>query len=92
MDYALQLILKQINHELICLIDGSEMVFSSGNEAIAHLQKENKHYSPLNILARDNVVVVEIRDTTEGIKKSCHEFIAEHKKRFGHEPNLFDGV
>lgn len=92
MDYALQLILKQINQKFTCLVDGKERSFANGDEAITELQKEHKHYSPAGISAKDNVVVIVLRDITEELKTRNEEFVAEHKKQFGYEPNLFDGV
>ncbi len=89
MDYALQLILRQIHQELVCFIDGKEIKFSDGDSALNALQKEHKHYSPVAISAQNNTVVLEIRDITEEIRKSNEEFIAEHKKKFGYEPSFF---
>ncbi len=63
-----------------------------GDEAITELQKEHKHYSPAGISVKDNVVVIVLRDITEELKTRNEEFVAEHKKQFGYEPNLFDGV
>ncbi len=92
MDYALQLILKQINQKFTCLVNGQERSFANGDEAIAELQKEHKHYSPAGISAKDNAVVLTLRDITEELKARNEEFVAEHKKQFGYEPNPFDGV
>lgn len=92
MDYALQLILKQINQKFICLVDGKERSFVDGNEAITKLEKEHKHYSPAGISAKDNAIVLTLREITEELKARNEEFISEHKKQFGYEPNMFDGV
>lgn len=92
MDYALQLILKQINQKFICIVDGKERSFTNGDTAVIELEKEQKHYSPVCISAMNNEVVLEVRDISEEIRKHNEDFIAEHKKRFGYEPNMFDGV
>ncbi len=92
MDYALQLILKQINQKFTCLVDGKERSFANGDEAITELQKDHKHYSPAGLSAKDNAIVFALRDITEELKTRNEEFVAEHKKQFGYEPNLFDGV
>lgn len=92
MDYALKLILKQINQKIICLIDGEEQSFANGDEAITELEKQHKHYSPAGISAKDNAVILALRDITEELKTRNEEFISKHKKQFGFEPNLFDGV
>lgn len=92
MDYALKLILKQINQKIICLVDGEEQSFANGDEAISQLEKEHRHYSPAGISAKDNAVILALRDITEELKTRNEEFISEHKKQFGYEPNLFDGV
>lgn len=92
MDYTLQLILEHIKHELVCLVDGNELYFASGKEALAHFQKDNKHYSPMTLSAKDNTVVVEISDVTDDVKRNNAAWVAEHQARFGCEPNLFDGV
>ena len=92
MDYALKLILKQINQKLVCRVDGKEYCYENGDAAIAELEKEYKRYSPISISAKNSVVVMEIRDITEEIRTRNEEFIAEHKKQFGYEPNMFDGV
>ncbi len=92
MDYALQLILKQINQKFICIVNGEERSFINGDAAIIELGKEHNHYSPVGISAMNNEVVLEVRDISEEIRKHNEDFIAEHKKRFGYEPNMFDGV
>lgn len=92
MDYALKLILKQIGQKLICIVDGKARSFSNGDEAITELEKDCKHYASMNISARDNAVVLEVRDISEEIKTLNEDFIAAHKRRYGYEPNLFDGV
>lgn len=56
------------------------------------MQKEHKHYSPAGISAKDNAVVLVLRDITEELKTRNEEFVAGHKKQFGYEPNQFDGV
>ncbi len=92
MDYALKLILKQINQKFICIVDGKEQLFADGDVAIYELEKDRKHYSLVTLSAKDNTIVLEVRDITEEIRTHNDEFVAEHKRRFGYEPNLFDGV
>lgn len=92
MDYALQLILKQINQKFICLVDGEERSFANGDEAIAELEKEHKNYAPDEISANEKSVVLVVRDITEDLRTRNEVFIAEHRKQFGYEPNPFDGV
>ncbi len=92
MDYALLLIFKNINQEVICIADGESMNFQNGNDAIAELQNAHKHFTLINISAKNSAVVVTIKDSTKEIEEQNEEFIAEHKRRFGYEPNMFDGV
>ncbi len=89
MDYALLLILNNINQKLICIVDGETMNFQNGNEAITELQNKRKHFTLVSISAKDNAVVLTIKDTTKEIEEQNEEFIAEHKRRFGYEPSFF---
>ncbi len=89
MDYALLLVLKNINREVICIADGVSMHFQNGNDAIAKLQNAHKHFTLAGISARDNAVVVNIKDSTKEIEEQNKEFIEEHKRRFGYEPSFF---
>ena len=41
MDYALKLILKQINQKLVCRVDGKEYCYENGDAAIAELEKDD---------------------------------------------------
>lgn len=90
MGYALLIIFKSINQEFICSVDGDSMSFKNGSEAIAKLQKTNKHYAPINISAKNDTVVISIKDITEEIQQSNEDFIKDYKKRFGHEPSFFE--
>lgn len=90
MDYALLLIFKCINQAFICNVEGDTMSFQNGSEAIAKLQETNKHYSPINILAKNDTVVISIKDITEEIQQSNEDFIKDYKKRFGYEPSFFE--
>lgn len=92
MDYALKLILKQINQKIICLVDGEEQSFANGDEAITKLEKQHVHYSPAGISAKNNAVILALRDITDELKTCNEEFMSKHKIQFGFEPNLFDGV
>ncbi len=91
MDYALLLVFKNINQEVTCIADGESMNFQNGNDAIAELQNVHKHFTLVNISAKNSAVVVTIKDSTKEIEEKNEAFIAEHKKRFGYEPNMFDG-
>lgn len=90
MDYALLLIFKCINQAVICNVEGNSMSFQNGSEAIAKLQETNKHYSPINISAKNDTVVISIKDITEEIQQSNEDFIKNYKKRFGYEPSFFE--
>ncbi len=92
MDYALRLILKQINQKFVCCVDSKEHYYENGDKAIGELEKDRKHYSLASISAKDSVVVIDIKDITEEIRTHNEEFIAEHKKQFGYEPSMFDGM
>lgn len=90
MDYALLLIFKCINQAVICNVEGNSMSFQNGSEAIAKLQETNKHYSPINISAKNDTVVISIKDITEEIQQSNEDFIKDYKKQFGYEPSFFE--
>ena len=47
MDYALKLILKQINQKLVCRVDGKEYCYEKGDAAIAELEKNLSDTSTL---------------------------------------------
>ncbi len=89
MDYALLLILKNISQKVVCIVDCKTMSFQNGNEAIMELQNEHKRFTLVNISAKDNAVVLTIKDATKEIEDQNEEFIAEHKRRFGYEPSFF---
>lgn len=89
MDYALLLVLKSIKNSLICFVDGKEMTFQNGEEAIAKLREDNKHYSLGTISVKESTIVLEVLDITDEIEKHNKEFIAEYKNRFGYEPSFF---
>lgn len=89
MDYALLLVFKNIKSSLICFVDGKEMTFQNGEEAIVKLKEENKHYSLGTLSAKDSTVVLEVLDITNEIESHNKEFIAEYKNRFGYEPSFF---
>lgn len=76
----------------IYYLEAEEKSFANGDEAITELKKEHEHYSPAGISAKDNAVILAMRDITEELRTCNEEFVAEHKKQFGYEPNLFDGV
>ncbi len=89
MDYSLRMILNNISKKLICAVDGETMSFQNGSEAITELQNKHKHFTLVNISAKDNAVVLTIKDATKEIEEQNEEFIAEHKRRFGYEPSFF---
>ncbi len=89
MDYALQMLLNNINQEVICVIEGTEKEFQNGKLAIDELRKGGKRYAFMDIAARNNVIVLTIKDVTEEIQSKNEEFIADYKRRFGYEPSFF---
>ncbi len=89
MGYALQMLLNNINQEVICVIEGEEKGFQNGKLAIDELRKDGKRYAFMDIAARNNVIVLTIKDVMEEIQSKNEEFIADYKRRFGYEPSFF---
>ncbi len=90
MDFDLQMILNNIDQELICLIDGEERLFRCGKDAIAELKKDKKYYSLIAITAKNSIIILTIKDIKAEIQAKNDQFIADYKKRFGHEPSFFE--
>lgn len=90
MDYALSLILKNCNQNVICIVDDTEKLYVSGIEAANELRKEvNKKYSLVGISAKNSTIVLMIKDISKEIESQNEEFIKDYKRRFGYEPSFF---
>jgi hypothetical protein len=89
MSYELKTILEKIKGEVICQLNSETEKFSSMKE----FENSNfeKNCKVLSIRLRDGVIELELERVPSAAELN-EKFIKDNIKRYGVEPNLFDGV
>ena len=97
MKYNTEQFVKVINSPIICKFDGQELTFEDGKAMAAY--EFDKKTDVISITIEDGKAVVELKERpVPNInyigEEAIHgdDWIEEHKKKYGVEPNLFDGA
>ena len=95
--YRIDQFVKKINAAIICKFDDQEKTFEDGNELAVY--EFDKNYDIVSVSVEDGKVVVELKERTVPNINSIGDeqvpgtdWIEEHKKLYGREPNRFDGA
>jgi hypothetical protein len=97
MKYVIEQFVMKIKAPIVCKYDGKETSFDSGEELAAY--QFDKRYNVDTVTIEEDKVVITLAElATPNINSvgdeqvSGEDWIEEHKRRFGKEPNLFDGA
>ena len=88
MTYYIEQYVKKISNPIICLYKNKRLSFSNGSE-FALFEFDNL-VSVEKIMIENNNVLIQVVDKIDSITNE--DWIEEHIRMYGHEPNLFDGV